>query len=230
MGPLSFLQFRFGIRHTRFHGRNVTDKADEIAALLSPTVESLGLELLGIEYLPAPGGATVRLYIDVPQAESESRYVGIEDCEAVSREVSAQLDVEDPISANYTLEVSSPGIDRPLFGAAQFARFAGQSAKVTLKLPQDGRRRLQGEILRVDGSTIAFAVDGATLEVDAANIEKAKLVPDWVALGLAPAVDKSGRDARPGKQKKSAGQKPAKKTPTRNSTNKPAADKPSSAE
>lgn len=230
MGPLSFLQFRFGIRHTRFHGRNVTDKADEIAALLSPTVESLGLELLGIEYLPAPGGATVRLYIDVPQAESEARYVGIEDCEAVSREVSAQLDVEDPISANYTLEVSSPGIDRPLFGAAQFARFAGQSAKVTLKLPQDGRRRLQGEILRVDGSTIAFAVDGATLEVDAANIEKAKLVPDWVALGLAPAVDKSGRDARPGKQKKSAGQKPAKKTPVKNSTNKPAADKPSSAE
>lgn len=208
----------------------MTDKADEIAALLSPTVESLGLELLGIEYLPAPGGATVRLYIDVPQAEAEARYVGIEDCEAVSREVSAQLDVEDPISANYTLEVSSPGIDRPLFGAAQFARFAGQSAKVTLKLPQDGRRRLQGEILRVDGSTIAFAVDGATLEVDAANIEKAKLVPDWVALGLAPAVDKSGRDARPGKQKKSAGQKPAKKTPTKNPTNKPAADKPSSAE
>lgn len=230
MGPLSFLQFRFGIRHTRFHGRNVTDKADEIAALLSPTVESLGLELLGIEYLPAPGGATVRLYIDVPLAEAEARYVGIEDCEAVSREVSAQLDVEDPISANYTLEVSSPGLDRPLFGAAQFARFAGQSAKVTLKLPQDGRRRLQGEILRVDGSTIAFAVDGATLEVDVANIEKAKLVPDWVALGLAPAVDKSGRDARPGKQKKSAGQKPAKKTPTKNPTNKPAADKPSSAE
>ena len=230
MGPLSFLQFRFRSRRTPLHGRIVTDKADEIAALLSPTVESLGLELLGIEYLPAPGGATVRLYIDVPQAESEARYVGIEDCEAVSREVSAQLDVEDPISANYTLEVSSPGIDRPLFGAAQFARFVGQSAKVTLKLPQDGRRRLQGEILRVDGSTIAFAVDGATLEVDAANIEKAKLVPDWVALGLAPAVDKSGRDARPGKQKKSAGQKPAKTSSNENSINKPAADKPSSAE
>lgn len=232
MGPLSFLQFRFRSRRTRFHGRNVTDKADEIAALLSPTVESLGLELLGIEYLPAPGGATVRLYIDVPQAGSgaEARNVGIEDCEAVSREVSAQLDVEDPITGNYTLEVSSPGLDRPLFGAAQFARFAGQSAKVTLKLPQDGRRRLQGEILRVEGSTIAFAVDGATLEVDAANIEKAKLVPDWVALGLAPAVDKSGRDARPGKQKTSAGQKPANKTSTKNSTNKPAADKPSSAE
>lgn len=223
----------------------MTDKADEIAALLSPTVESLGLELLGIEYLPAPGGATVRLYIDVPQAQAgdaEPRLVGIEDCESVSREVSAQLDVEDPITGNYTLEVSSPGLDRPLFGAAQFARFIGESAKVTLKLPQDGRRRLQGQILRVDGSTVVFSVDGAEFEADAANIEKARLVPDWVALGLAPAVDKSGRDARPGKQKTprkqgDAGRKPAKKTnasikntPIKNLTNKPAADEPSSAE
>ena len=204
----------------------MTDKADEIAALLAPTVESLGLELLGIEYLPAPGGATVRLYIDVPAADAASRSVGIEDCETVSREVSAQLDVADPISGNYTLEVSSPGLDRPLFGAAQFARFVGETAKVTLKLPQDGRRRLQGEVLRVDGSTIAFAVDNAEVEIDAANIDKAKLVPDWIALGLAPAQDKSGRDARPGKQKKAAGRKPAGKNPT----TKPAADKPSSAE
>src|SRR5688572_24725054 len=121
----------------------MTDKANEIAALLAPTVTSLGLELLGAEYLPSPGGAMLRLYIDVPAAEGEEpRAVTIEDCEAVSREVSAQLDVEDPISSHYTLEVSSPGIDRPLFGAAQFARFVGESAKVALRLPQDGRRRL----------------------------------------------------------------------------------------
>lgn len=209
----------------------MTDKADEIAALLSPTVESLGLELLGIEYLPAPGGATVRLYIDVPQAEGDARSVGIEDCEAVSREVSAQLDVEDPITGNYTLEVSSPGLDRPLFGAAQFARFVGESAKVVLKLPQDGRRRFVGKIVRVDGAMIVFAVDNAEIEIDAANIDKAKLVPDWVALGLAPAVDKSGRDARPGKQKKAPGRKPAaNNTKNKNLTNKPAASEPSSAE
>ena len=205
----------------------MTDKADDIAALLSPTVQALGLELLGIEYLPAPGGATVRLYIDVPQAEAQARSVGIEDCEAVSREVSAQLDVEYPISGNYTLEVSSPGLDRPLFGAAQFARFAGESAKVTLKLPQDGRRRLQGAILRVDGGTVVFALDNAEFAVDAGNIDKARLVPDWVALGLAPAMDKSGRDARPGKQKKAAGRKPATDGKP---TNKPTAGKPSSAE
>jgi len=209
----------------------VTDKADEIATLLSPTVESLGLELLGIEYLPAPGGAVVRLYIDVPEAEGGTRSVGIDDCESVSREVSAQLDVEDPISGNYTLEVSSPGLERPLFGAAQFARFVGETAKVALKLPQDGRRRLQGEILRVEGNTIVFDVDGAEFATEAANVDKAKLVPDWVALGLAPAVDKSGRDARPGKQKKPPGRKPAKKNPTNNtSINGRAADKPSDAE
>lgn len=224
----------------------MTDKADDIAALLSPTVSALGLELLGIEYLPAPGGALLRLYIDVPQAEAgqagdQPRHVGIEDCEAVSREVSAQLDVEDPISGNYTLEVSSPGLERPLFGAAQFARFAGETAKVTLKLPQDGRRRLQGRILRVDGSLVVFDVDGAEFAADAANIDKAKLVPDWVALGLAPAQDKSGRDARPGKKsnpnRKSAGRKATGgKTSTHNEPNhnepnhNRAADAPSSAE
>ena len=185
----------------------MTDKASEISALLAPTVTSLGLELLGADYLPSPGGAVLRLYIDVPESEAAERNVGIEDCEAVSREVSAQLDVEDPISGNYTLEVSSPGIDRPLFAPAQFQRFAGQVAKVTLKLPQDGRRRLQGRIDGVAGDTITFEVDGQPFAVAFENIEKAKLVPDWAALGFAPAKDASGRDARPGK-KKAAKKKP----------------------
>ena len=206
------------------------DKAAEIAALLAPTVRALGLDLLGAEYLPAPGGAVLRLYIDVPEAEAGERSVGIEDCERASREVSAQLDVADPINGHYTLEVSSPGLERPLFGAAQFARFVGETAKVVLKLPQDGRRRLQGAILRVEGATVVFEVDGAELAVDAANIDKAKLVPDWVALGLAPAMDKSGRDARPGKQKKAAGKQPAPAKNSKNPINKPAASKPSDAE
>ena len=231
MRPLFCFDFPLGAPLVSNLDMVVTDKADEIAALLSPTVASLGLELLGIEYLPAPGGATVRLYIDVPQAEAgsvdeEPRLVGIDDCASVSREVSAQLDVEDPITGNYTLEVSSPGVDRPLFGAAQFARFIGETAKVTLNLPQDGRRRLQGRILRVQDDAIVFALDSGEFEVAAENIDKGRLVPDWAALGLAPAVDKSGRDARPGKQKKVAGKTAANRTPT----NKPAAAKPSSAE
>jgi ribosome maturation factor RimP len=212
----------------------MTDNASEITTLLVPTVQSLGLELLGAEYLPAPGGALLRLYIDVPAGTAgtaDARTVGIEDCEAVSREVSAQLDVADPISGHYTLEVSSPGVDRPLFTPAQFARFLGETAKVTLKLPQDGRRRLQGTIARVQADDIAFNVDGADMTVSFDNIDKARLVPDWVALGFAPAKDASGRDDRPGK-KKAAGRGARSGKPSKNltPTKKPAADKPSRAE
>lgn len=204
----------------------MTDKAAEISRMLAPTVASLGVELLGIEYLPAPGGALVRLYIDVPADEATStqdgngdvlpRAVSIEDCEAVSREVSAQLDVEDPISGNYTLEVSSPGLDRPLFTLEHFSRFIGETAKVTLRLPQDGRRRLSGVITGVGDEGVSFLLDGAEFTVAADNIDKARLVPDWAALGLAP--------SKPG-SKPGSGRNPTKKP-----TNKPAADKPASAE
>lgn len=192
---------------------DVTDKATQISALLAPTVESLGLQLLGTEYLPSPGGAVLRLYLDVPEAEAESRHVTIEDCEAVSREVSAQLDVEDPISGHYTLEVSSPGVDRPLFAPEQFARFVGEQAKVGLKLPQDGRRRLTGTIVAVEAGSIVFEVDGQPLTVAFDNVDKARLVPDWAALGLAPARDRAGGDARPGKP---GSRRPAKKKQTGN--------------
>lgn len=173
----------------------MSEKATEIANLLSPTVESLGLELLGVEYLPAPGGATLRLYIDVPLAEQPERVINVDDCERVSREVSAQLDVEDPISGNYTLEVSSPGVDRPLFTLEQFARHTGESAKIVLKLAQDGRRRFQGEILRIDAEAdaVVFAVDGKDVQIGYDNIDKARIVPDWVALGLAPQKPKQAR-------------------------------------
>ena len=159
----------------------MTGKAEEIREMLAPTVEALGLELLGVEYAPSTGSAMLRLYIDV-----EGRGVGIEDCEAVSREVSALLDVNDPIESEYTLEVSSPGIDRPLFGAAQFARFLGEQAKLSLRVPQEGRRRLQGRIARVEGGRVVIAEEKQEYEVAEANIEKARLVPDLVALGLAP--------------------------------------------
>lgn len=186
----------------------MSDKAVQIAAMLAPTIRSLGVELLGAEYLPSPGSAVLRLYIDVPAddasgADGEPRLVTIEDCEAVSREVSAQLDVEDPISGNYTLEVSSPGIDRPLFALDHYARFAGQTAKVGLKLPHEGRRRLQGEIVGVEGAQVVFAIDGVRYSVPFSNIDKARLVPDWAALGLAP--------TKPGKSKPKDGKnKPTK--------------------
>lgn len=184
----------------------MADKATDISNLLSPTVQALGLELLGVEYLPAPGGALLRLYIDIPQdavGDAESpRMVGIEDCESVSREVSAQLDVEDPISSHYTLEVSSPGVDRPLFTPAQFARFLGEQAKIALKLPQDGRRKLQGRIVAVEGERIEVELDAKPepqrVSVVFENIEKARLVPDWAALGFGS--PKQEPPARPGRK------------------------------
>ncbi len=226
---------------------NMADKATDIANLLAPTVRALGLELLGVEYMPAMGNALLRLYIDVAiddvsdsvdsrsdRGDSNSvspRMVGIEDCEAVSREVSAQLDVSDPISSNYTLEVSSPGVDRPLFTAAQFARFIGEQAKTVLKLPQDGRRKLQGKIVLVEGDRIEFDIEGKSFVVAFDNIEKARLVPDWVALGFGPAKqDKQkapGRAVRPGK---SAGAAPRSPKPSQPKPKKPAAKKPSRAE
>ncbi|MEO8365983.1 MAG: ribosome maturation factor RimP [Pseudoxanthomonas sp.] len=222
----------------------MSDKGKQIANLLSPTVQALGLELLGAEYLPAPGSATLRLYIDVPEAELATRMVNIEDCEAVSREVSAQLDVEDPITGNYTLEVSSPGIDRPLFTLAHFVRHQGESAKVVLRIPQEGRRRLQGPIVRIEGSTIVFLVDNAEIAVAVENVDKARLMPDWVALGLAPQPKKgAAAKATPAKPdakktapvKKTAKKKPVKKVashkagpkqPGQRKPNQPAAKRP----
>lgn len=196
----------------------MSDKAVEIARLLTPTVQSLGVELLGAEYLPAPGSAVLRLYIDVPagqetDADGQPRSVTIEDCEAVSREVSAQLDVEDPISGMYTLEVSSPGIDRPLFTLEHYQRFIGETAKVGLKLPQDGRRRLTGKIARVDGDTVVFHIDSVEANefaVAVGNIDKARLVPDWAALGFAPVKpgkDKPAQDAPAKKRRPAKGKK-----------------------
>ncbi len=193
----------------------MSEKASQIADLLAPTVQALGLELLGVEYLPAPGSAMLRLYIDVVEAERGTRTVDIDDCEAVSREVSAQLDVEDPISGNYTLEVSSPGIERPLFKAEQFARFIGEETRVVLKVPQDGRRRLTARIVSVNAGRILFDADGIDIDVAHDNIEKARLVPDWVALGIAPQPKNTPSKGRPSKQK-----------PNKPSVGRPAAGKP----
>ena len=191
----------------------MADKATDIANLLAPTVHALGLELLGVEYLPSPGGAVLRLYIDLTEADAAadpSRHVGIEECEAVSREVSAQLDVSDPISGHYTLEVSSPGVDRPLFTPAQFARFLGEEAKVGLKLPQEGRRKLQGRIVAVEGDLVTFEVEAKPaplrLEVAFDNIDKARLVPDWVALGYA--LSKPSGKAKPGAKRAGPAKRP----------------------
>ncbi|MCR6701039.1 MAG: ribosome maturation factor RimP [Dokdonella sp.] len=173
-------------------------KEEELTQLLTPIVADLGLECWGVEYRPSAGSSLLRVYIDVAD-----RPVTVDDCEAASREISAALDVDDPISGRYTLEVSSPGIDRPLFTPDQFARFLGEQVKLTVSLPVNGRKRFQGRLAAVEGAALTLALeDGTSIVLDHGNVQAARLVPDYVALGLAPAKKPSG--GATGKTKKKA--------------------------
>lgn len=160
----------------------------------------LGLELVGIEFSPGTGGSLLRVYIDEPE-----RGVTIDDCERASREISALLDVNDVVAGRYTLEVSSPGLERPLFALEHFERFVGEPAKISVNLPLDGRRRFQGRIVAVEGDRIVIDQDGTPVAIAHANVAKANLVPDYVALGLAPAPREGGgkKVGKPAARKKS---------------------------
>lgn len=151
--------------------------SDRLQALLAPVVEDLGYELLGVEYLSNPKNRVVRLFID-----REPDGVILEDCEAVSREVSALMDVEEPVPGQYTLEVSSPGVERPLFTAAQFARFVGETAAVQMAVPVNNRRRFKGVIIRADEASVILNVDGQEVELVVADLARAHLAPDLEAL------------------------------------------------
>ena len=171
-------------------------ETEAIVARVAPALAELGLECLGVEWNAGHGGGLLRVYIDSLDHEGDAAgAVSVDDCEAASREISALLDVDDPIPGHYVLEVSSPGIERPLFNAAQFARFLGQDAKVTLKLPRDGRRRLRGRITAVEGKRIGVDVDGTRMDIADDEIESAHLVPDWNALGYTP-KPKPGKGAK----------------------------------
>jgi len=150
---------------------------EELTNLVAPAIADMGLECLGVEYSPSHGNSLVRVYIDRAGSDRENSPVTVDDCEAVSRQVSALFDVNDPIVGRYTLEVSSPGIDRPLYTPEQFARFVGEEAKIELSLPLNGRRRFQGPILAVEGGTIAVEQDGVAVNIPHGNVHKAKLVP-----------------------------------------------------
>jgi ribosome maturation factor RimP len=142
---------------------------ERLIALIEPALARLGYELVELEYSAGRTSAVVRLFIDKPEG------VGIEDCERVSREVAALLDVEDPIPNAYTLEVSSPGFDRVLRTPAHFGRFVGSRVFVELKAPREGRRRYTGTLLAVDETGIALEVDRQRVELPFVEIGKARL-------------------------------------------------------
>lgn len=141
--------------------------------MLTPAVEDLGCELWGIECQRAGRFMTVRLFID------KEGGVGVDDCADVSRQVSAILDVEDPIADKYNLEVSSPGLDRPLFTLAQFARFVGQEITVHLRIPVSDRRKWQGKLEKIDNDMLTLIVDGQEQVLVFGNIQKANVVPKF---------------------------------------------------
>lgn len=145
---------------------------DELAVLLGPTVERLGYELADLEVRLGGKSGLIRLFIDKPEG------IGLEDCEKVSRAVSALLDVEDPVPGNYNLEVSSPGLDRKLRKVEHFQRFIGQIVNVKLRFPLDGRRRFRGKLLSADDENIVVEVDGESYSLALATIDTARLVPD----------------------------------------------------
>jgi ribosome maturation factor RimP len=147
--------------------------AGRVQAILEPAVNALGYELLGVEYLPQGKHSLLRMYIDAEDG------IGIEDCERVSHQVSGILDVEDVIHGQYSLEVSSPGVDRPLFTPAQFEKFLGHRANIRLSSPQDGRRKFNGVISAVQADQVVLTVDDETVVLPWSRIEKANLVPEW---------------------------------------------------
>jgi ribosome maturation factor RimP len=144
----------------------------KLTEMISAPVEALGYELVGIEFLRGRQ-STLRIYID-----SENG-ITVEDCADVSHQVSAVLDVEDPISVAYSLEVSSPGLDRPLFTAAQFTQFIGEEVSLVLRIAMQNRRKWQGIIKTVDGEMITVTVEEKDEVFALSNIQKANLVPHF---------------------------------------------------
>ncbi len=146
------------------------DVSDRVAAIIEPALGALGFELVRVTF---GGGGRPRLQV---MAERPDGTMTVDDCARLSREISTLLDVEDPIPGEYVLEVSSPGIDRPLTRPKDFARWAGHEARVELDAPLDGRRRLNGRLLGLEGENVRMRVEGEEFVVPFARIVKAKLV------------------------------------------------------
>ena len=149
----------------------MTPKQQQLTELLEPSVVSLGLVLWAIEIVGRANRSTLRLVIDHPD-----RQVTVEDCEAVSRQVSRILDVEDPLPERYTLEVSSPGIERALHKLKHFEQFVGYQARVKLKVPFEGRKNYSGVIAGVENQAVLLQQGETEYEFPAEHIERGQLV------------------------------------------------------
>lgn len=148
-------------------------KLEILEAILSPVVEGLSYECWGIEYISQGKHSVLRVYIDKPDG------ITLDDCTLVSRQLSAVLDVEDPITTEYTLEVSSPGVDRPLLKLAHFEQFAGHNVQLRLKMPFEGKRKYSGIIKGIEGEDVVLVVGEHELLLPIESIDKANIVPQF---------------------------------------------------
>ena len=144
----------------------------ELRKLIEPAVTTLGYELVGVEFIRGKTGV-LRVYIDSEDG------ITVDDCKSVSYQVSGLLDVEDPIRGQYSLEVSSPGLDRPLFQARDFERFAGHEINMRLSVPLEGRRKFRGTLLGLRDDQVVVQMEEEELVVSLDEIDQARLVPDY---------------------------------------------------
>ena len=189
----------------------------KLITIIEPAVEAAGFELADLRFVLEQGGWTLRVQISLPLHDSEdltavaADQVDIADCEEISRELSAVLDVEDPIPQAYSLEVSSPGIDRPLRTARHFAHFVGGDAKIALAIPLQtetgDRRNFRGTLKGVDADQVLIECDGQLFKLPIADIDNAKLVPDWDAVMRGKSGVGHANDLKPVKP----GHRPSKK-------------------
>ena len=148
-------------------------RAEDIEAMIAPTVTALGCELWGVQLIQSKH-TILRVFIDTEAGAN------IEDCEKVSRQISQLLDVEDPIRSEYTLEVSTPGMDRPLFKLEQFARYQGEQISLRLRVPHQGQRNFKGLLCGVEGEAVVLRTDDDTeILLAMENIEKANVIPQF---------------------------------------------------
>ncbi|MGO1691887.1 MAG: ribosome maturation factor RimP [Marinobacter sp.] len=150
----------------------MSGKLKQLEDILQPVVEGLGYEFWGIEYRSRGYQSLLRVFID-----DVENGVGVDDCEKVSRQISGVMDVEDPIKTEYTLEVSSPGMDRPLFRPEQYQAFVGHQVQIRLRMAFDGRRKFQGLIKAVEGEDVVVIVDDHEYLLPFDSIERANIIP-----------------------------------------------------
>lgn len=141
--------------------------------LFEPVVQAMGYELVEIEYQPNPKHGVLRLYID------NDAGIQLDDCSKVSQQISGLIDVEDPIPGHFNLEVSSPGLDRPLRKREDFERFKGETVKLKMSMPVNGQRNFKGLLKGLKDDNVLIEVDGKDFELAVVSIDKARLVPDY---------------------------------------------------